>query len=350
MKEWYLVDNYRPIATSGYESDAISEFAESNFADVLETMFSDVVTLYDSSLSDSKVVRCIVQGNSPDTQLKSLERTVLFPIGTVNTGMYVYFDNAFWLVVSYPSNNKCYEKVTVQMCQYKLRWQNPEGKIIERWVYSEDFTKYSSGVSSGNVVSIGDNQYGLTLPIDNETKQLKRDMRFAIDFDDAAIPEVYKLTNRKVMLNNNGSFGRGGTMIVTMSLNEFNKATDKRVLISDGVEVWICDYTYPTENDNTPTDPKTSVVGEIKGAKTIKIGISRTYTASLTHENGQPLEWSDQFKWNIISDFDIDSIINGNKITLCVEDDSLVDEKFKLEILQESEVVCDTVITVIGAF
>ena len=59
-------------------------------------------------------------------------------------------------------------------------------------------SKYSSGVKGNSTITIGDNQYGLTLPIDDETKRLKRDMRFPIDLEDAGQPDIYVLTNRKV--------------------------------------------------------------------------------------------------------------------------------------------------------
>jgi hypothetical protein len=106
LKEWYLTDNYKPTVTSGYESDAISDFAQSNFADVLETAFSDAVLLYNHDLSECQEIRCVIQGNSADTYLKSMERVTLFPIGTVKAGMYIFFENRYWLITGYPSSNK----------------------------------------------------------------------------------------------------------------------------------------------------------------------------------------------------------------------------------------------------
>ena len=95
MKEWYLMDNHKPNATSGYEGDTISEFAQSNFNDILETDFSDRVILYNHDLSESRTINCIIQGNSADTQLKSMERIGLFPIGLVKAGMYVFFGGVY---------------------------------------------------------------------------------------------------------------------------------------------------------------------------------------------------------------------------------------------------------------
>ena len=252
-----------------------------------------------------------------------------------NLGDYIEWNNQIWLVTLLDSNDKTYHSGYMYLCTVPLRWQNAKGEIVERWAYSEDFTKYSSGISSNNTTTVGDNQYGLTLPIDEETKTLKRDMRFPIDFDDAEEPEIYKLTNRKVMLNNNSYFDRGGTMIATMSFNELNKSTDKRVVMSDGKEVWVCNYTEPAtppENDDETTILSSVVNGKIFGNKILKAGFSRTYTASLFAEDGEEMSWADEFKWNVVGDIAIHTTVNENEIELTVDDVSS-NTVFKLQVV-----------------
>ena len=157
-----------------------------------------------------------------------------------NLGDYVKWNNQMWLITLVDVDEKTWNRGYMYLCTVPLRWQNLEGKIIERWVYAEDFTKYSNGVTGNNTITVGDNQYGLTLPVDEETKRLKRDMRFPMDFDDSEQPDIYKLTNRKVKLSDNQYFGRGGTMVVTMSFDAFNPNNDKKVTMENGQEVWIC--------------------------------------------------------------------------------------------------------------
>ena len=349
MKEWYLTSP-PPNITSGYENDVISEYAQNNFTDVLETTFSDSVILYNSDLSESRNINCIVQGNVADTHLKSTERTVLFPIGAVASGTYMFFDNSFWLLKGHPGNNKSYEKIVASLCTFKLRWQNKSGDVIERWAYMEDFTKYSSGVISNNNIAVGDNQYGLYLPIDEETKSLKRDMRFAIDFDDAIEPDVYTLTNRKVVLNNYQSSNKGGTIIFTMSYHVFNKETDKRVTLDNGKEVWICDYFSPTPSP-APPDETSDLSASISGNTNFKIGYERTYTVVFKDLDGNEIDSVD-FEWNIVSGFDdrIEQTVIGNKIKLKVEDDSLVGESFLLGVTVEDTVLSELIITVIEGY
>lgn len=168
-----------------------------------------------------------------------------------NLGDYIEWNHQKWLITLIDADERTWNRGYMYLCTVPLRWQNSEGKIIERYVYSEDFTKYSNGTTGNSTITIGDNQYGLTVPVDSETKKLKRDMRFPIDFDDSEQPDVYRLTNRKVKLNDNQYFGRGATMVLTVSFDAFNSNDDKRVTMEDGQEVWICNY----NNSHTSLPP-----------------------------------------------------------------------------------------------
>lgn len=289
-------------------------------------------------------------GNTFKKKIKSKHSTPF------NLGDYIEWEGQIWLVTLVDPNEKTYHSGYMYLCTVPLRWQNSDGEIVERYAYSEDFTKYSSGTTGNNTITIGDNQYGLTLPIDSETRKLKRDMRFPIDFEDVEQPDIYELTNRKVILNNNEYFGRGGIMIVTMSYDAFNKDTDKRVLMENGNEVWICNYNeINSDNPSTPTpsDPSenpnetTDLRAKIKGGETLRCGIQRTYTAQFTDVDGNAVD-DVNFSWNVISDFAVEQSINDNKISLKVDDDSLIDESFILQILVDKSVITELEITVIG--
>lgn len=267
-----------------------------------------------------------------------------------NLGDYIEWNNQYWLVTLLDPDAKAYHCGYMYLCTVPLRWQNSKGEIIERYAYSEDFTKYSSGVTGNNIIAIGDNQYGLTLPIDSETKKLQRDMRFPIDFDDSEQPDIYKLTNRKVNLNNNMYFNRGGTMILTTSFDSYNKNTDKLVEFNDK-EVWICDYHSPTVPTPPPseTDETAVLSASISGKTELKLGIPRTYIATFADENG--IEVTDvAFDWNVISDFDVEQSVNGNKIELYVNNGSLIGESFLLQVLISNSVVSEIEITIIDTF
>ena len=134
MQEWYLLmPDTRPNITGGYENESFIDYKDDAFYEMLQTDIASNVILYNSDLSSSSIIRCVIQGNTADTQLKSMERVGLFSCGTVKAGMYIYFEDRYWLITGYPGTNGIYEKATMVLCQYKLRWQNSSGDIIERW-------------------------------------------------------------------------------------------------------------------------------------------------------------------------------------------------------------------------
>lgn len=342
MKEWYLTDNYKPTVTSDYESDAISEFAESNFTDVTETDFADRALLCNSDLSDRKEIRCIIQGNSADTQLKSMERIGLFPIGTVKAGMYIFFDDCYWIIDGYPSNNKSYEKATMKLCQYKLKWQNSNGDVVERWGNFTSASKYDDGEVAGQTIILSSDNLTVVLPDDEEVLYLGGKRVF---IDKRPVPEkVYKLTRSDDVLYD--FQGHGGVLSFIADKTELDTTRDNQ-------ELGICDYishTTPPEEDDKTTISSGTITGAISGNKNLKVGIDRTYAASLVDEDGYAVEWSDEFSWNIISDFDVISSHTGNLITLSVEDEMFVGDSFILQIISgvDNVIISSVEINVIG--
>ena len=178
-------------------------------------------------------------------------------------------------------------------------------------------------------------------------------MRFPLDLDDSEQPDIYKLTNRKVKLSDNQYFGRGGTMIVTMSFDAFNSNDDKKVALDNGQEIWICNY----NNSHTPLPPTPSEPNEttdlsavISGDSELQVGFSNTYSVSFTDkETGSSVDWTQvDFTWQVVSDFEIEQTITENEIELLVEDEGLSDEKFKLQVIINNIVVAEKIISISG--
>ncbi len=296
--------------------------------------FEDTFDTEEVLLNDIPTLLMIIKdtdGNTFKKKIKSVHGNKF------NLGDYVKWNNQMWLITLVDVDEKTWNRGYMYLCTVPLRWQNSEGKIIERYVYAEDFTKYSNGVTGNNTITIGDNQYGLTLPVDEETKKLKRDMRFPMDFDDSEQPDIYKLTNRKVKLSDNQYFGRGGTMIVTMSFDAFNPNDDKKVTLEDGQEVWICNY----NNSHTPLPPTPPEPDEttdlrcvISGNTNLKNGYQRSYTVTFTDKDGDPVDWQGvNYRWNVTSDFDVKQSVSDNKITLSVNDENLIGGSFFIQIV-----------------
>ena len=318
MKEWYLT-NPKPNITSGYENDALSEYAQDNFTDVLETTFSDTALLFNYSLSESKEIKCIIQGNIANTQLKSMERTILVPIGTLHSGDYVFFEDEYWIVDGRPGNNKSYEKATLKECQYKLRWQKDDGTIIERWVYLTSSSKYDVGENGNNTIILTSNNYLITIPNDEDSMTLDG-KRVFIDLSD--VPEkVFKITRNDDVLFAHGS--HGGTLNLIADKTEFNKETDNQ-------ELRLCDYidSSPSTPPSEPTIPdETEDLWHMElEYSTLKIKpLDKDYTIIAHLYDGNNTEITDSIKYEWTVESNIGSYLtvkkNSNTLTLSLSSD-----------------------------
>ena len=315
----------------------------------VEECFADTIDYHVVKRNGESYELLIIKDTDGNTFKKKIKAR---PSAPFNLGDYIEWNGQIWLITLLDPNEKTYHSGYMYLCTVPLRWQNSEGKIIERYAYSEDFTKYSSGTTGNNTITIGDNQYGLTLPIDEETRKLHRDIRFPIDFEDAEQPDIYELTNRKVNLNNNEYFGRGGTMIVTMSYDAFNIDKDKRVTMDNGKEVWICDYNDTTTPSTPPQKPNetTDLRAVISGSSNLRIGIQRNYTATITDIDGNVVQWNDSYSWNVVSDFEVGQEVDDNTIKLLVDNEDYVSSLILLQIIKDGQTLTELEVMVIDSF
>ena len=348
MKEWYLIgSNTSPNMTGGYENQGFLDCRDDAFAESLQTEIATDAILYNCDLSEATEVRCIIQGNSADTQLKSMERIGLFVRGTVKAGMYIFFENRYWLITGYPSYNGIYEKAVMQLCQYKLRWQNAKGEIIERFGNFTSSSKYDMGETGNSTIVLTSDNLMILLPNDDESLDLDG-KRVFIDKREVNPTKVYKITRTDSVLYDYGE--HGGILSFIADKTELNTTTDRQ-------DLGICDYMEVSdETEEDPTTPPenpdemTDLTIAISGNKNLKVGFSRTYTATITDIDGNAGEWDNSYSWNVVSDFEVGQELDSNAIKLLVEDEDLVDEVFSLQVIKDSSVVTEIEITVISVF
>lgn len=278
-------------------------------------------------------------GNTYKKKIKSRHEDI------IKLGDYVKWNNQIWMITLLDSDDKAWNRGYMYLCEILLRWQDDNGNIIERWGYSEDYTKYSMGESGNSTITVGDYQYGITLPVDEYTKKLNRENRFVVDFEGNYPPDTYRLTGKKGFISDYRYFNKGGVFTITLSYEQFNKVTDKLVKLENNTEVWICDYKSPTTSTLPPLEPdnpSTSVT--ITGGDTLRYGRAKTWTVTFSDSENQP-----SFTWNVISDFKITQNIIGNKIQLKCTDDKAIDCTFILQVLDnESNILSETTITIVG--
>ena len=261
-----------------------------------------------------------------------------------NLGDYIYWNNQVWIVTVLDPNEKAWHSGYMYLCTLLLNTIDENGRLVQKWCYSEDFTKYSSGETGNTSIKVGDYQYGLTLPVDNDTKHWRRDKRFCIDFDDSIEPDTYRLTNRKLFLSDNSYFNRGGLIQLTLSLSSFNKETDALVDF-DGKKYWIADYiksdvsqeknstckiSYKGKNQVGVGDIEKKFLGEFySGNEKIENKVGKWYLSDnvkdkvhLKTENNTAFIWIETEQFDLI----------GEKFNLFFGDD-LVTTNIELEIV-----------------
>lgn len=335
MQEWYLMNsNTYPNEIGGFENDSFLEHKDDSFSEVMETELTTTVKLFSSDLSEFKQIRCIVQDNTSNTQLKSIERTILTHIGTLKAGMYVFFENRYWLISGYPGNNKIYEKATMILCQYKLRWQLDNGRIIERWANFTSASKYDVGESGNTTIVLSSNNFTVWVSEDDDSFTLDG-KRVFIDRSKENPKKVFKITRSDDVLYIYGE-EHGGILSFIADKTELNLETDNQ-------ELRICDYHSPTDfnvPENSPSDFNVSIIGN----KDLKIGFERTYTVSFDNESIQ------EFSWNIVSNFKVQKNIDGNKIKLLVDDEDYISSSFLLQVIINNKVATEKKITIVEGF
>lgn len=325
MKEWYLID--RPSTTSGgYENEALNDYRDDAMYDMLETELASTVILYNYDLSESTEIRCIIQGNSADTQLKSMERVGLFVRGTVKAGMYICYENRYWLITGYPSYNGIYEKAFMQLCQYKLRWQNAKGEIIERFGNFSSSSKYDMGETGNSTITLTSDNLMILLPNDDESLDLDG-KRVFIDKREVNPTKVYKITRTDSVLYDFGE-EHGGILSFIADKTELNTTTDRQ-------DLRLCDYIEiddTGDSTDTPTTPpenpdeRTDLWHMKLKYSTLKIKpLNKKYTVTAHLYDGDGNEVVDgvEYEWSVVSEVDeyITYSTDGNSLTISLSTD-----------------------------
>lgn len=342
MKEWYLIgNNTKPNMTGGYESDAFNDFKDDAFSEALDSPLGKIVKIYNSSMTECKTLRCVIQDNTSNTQLKSMERSILTTIGTIKAGMYVLFEDRYWLITGYPGNNGIYEKATMILCQYKLKWQKSNGDIIERWANFVSASKYDVGQFGNNYITLASNNFTVLIPEDDDGITLEN-KRVFIDRNINSPRKVFEITRSDDVLYLYGK-NHGGVLSFIADRDEFNSETDKP-------DLGICDYHSPTDIPVQPENPDStqSILATISGNANLKIGFNRTYSVSFVDKSGNTI--NPEFSWNVISEFEVKQEVVENKIKLLVEDKDYISSSFLLQVIVENAVVGEIEITVIEGF
>lgn len=342
MKEWYLLtSDTPPNSIGGFENQSYADFKQDAFSEALQTDIATTITLYNNDRTEQKEIRCIIQENTANSQLKSMERSVLATIGTLKAGMYIFYENVYWLINGYPGNNGIYEKATMILCQYILKWQDDTGKIIERPANFTSAAKYDTGTSGNQYITLTSNNFTILLPDDDESATLDN-KRVFIDRNKDNPRKVFKISRSDDVLFLYGE-KHGGILSFIADKAELD-------MMKDRPDIRLCDYYSPTDAPIPPSGDETPVLSAfISGGNTLRCGRSKTWTAAFKNKDGE--EVTDcVFKWNVLSDFNITQTLSDNKIQLRVDDEDYISSSFLLQIKMQDIIVAENEITIIEGF
>lgn len=227
-----------PTYNSGFETEDFDNYAIDGFSELLiDSPLSYSIDVCNYDLTVIKTIKAIIQNNSSDTSTKSTERQLLSGIGEIILGKYIKYKNKYYLVISYPDNNKIYEKSIIKQCNYNFKWQNYKGEILTRPSIVLNASQYNSGIEENKIMTLGSNQYMVYLPLDSETLELTYEKRVFIDNN---YKTPYEITRHDNVSN---SYNGEGLIILILSQDVLSER--------DRPDLGICDYFEPNVQPST---------------------------------------------------------------------------------------------------
>ena len=213
------------------------------------------------------------------------------------------------------------------LCNWILKWQNKDGKILEYPCYDINSTQYNSGEQYNQNFTIGSSQHMLTLPSDENTVALNTPQRFYLD-KNMDNPTTFIVTQNDTTSHNYGKKG-----IVKVTVYEYPNNPD-----TDRPDLGICDYV-----DMSVGKPKAGATVKEPSCFASKAVIE--YDTSIIKSGGDSQVFIGKFyddyekevqgvipDWTIICDFSDKLQVKefDNCLSIGIDDDTYIDEEFKL--------------------
>lgn len=284
-KSWYRMT--RPLFNSGFEDNEFWAYGQDGFQEVLDSFLGSDVLIYDKRISTSpQEVRAIVQNKTSDVFNSTTVRQILCNIGILKCGQYVKFEDAFWLVVTLPDNNRIYEKAVLWKCKHVIRFLSPlTGEVVAYPVFSTNSTQYGTGEAEKVHLTVGDDQHLIYLPYNEETIMLDNDFRFLMD-KNREHPTAYRITRVDPVSFAVGEERAEDGLIQWAVLQDlFNEATDNK-------ELMVADY-FPVsagDNEAQPGTEGTIKLETIDGDYMIAVGETKQIVVLAVLSDGTELK------------------------------------------------------------
>lgn len=236
------------------------------------------------------------------------------------------------------------------LCNWILKWQKKDGTILEYPCYDMNSTQYNSGEQSNRNFTIGSSQHMLTLPSDENTVALSTPQRFFLD------KNIDNPTSFIVTQNDTTSYNYGKKGLVKVTVMEYPNNSE-----TDNLELGICDYIDIDANGidkNVCCSKASKAVIEYDTTVIKSGGDSQVFTGKFYDDKGNEIT-DIAPHWTIVYDFPsalhtevdfkkaLQAEESGNCLNIGIDDDSYIDEEFKLVCSggnNEGEVLSDDLI------
>ena len=250
-------------------------------------------------------------------------------------------DDTYWLIYnSFNVNDVHYEGKMIQ-CNYLLRWQLANGKIIERYSNIVSASKYDVGETGNSTLVLSSNNYTILIGYCGEGFELEG-KRVFIDMKPTKPTKVFKITRSDDVLYNSGNMGSLLSFIADKT--EFNPNKDNQ-------ELRICDYIDPSSPlPPTPSEPNetTDLRCVISGNTNLKNGYRRSYTVTFSDKDGNVIDWQNiNFIWNIVNNSGLITNAYENKIDIFLDNEDLIGSSFLLQVIVAGEILAESKIIII---
>lgn len=333
-KEWYLLKSPHN-QLSGFEDDALDDFAQEGFLELLDSSVAVDIELCNYDLSVCIPMRAFIQHRVDDTRLKTLTREVYLPIGTCKAGMYIKYKGRYWLIISLVDDNGMYEKGIMIICNHLLTWRTKDNRIIQRWANVSSASQYNNGETGNYYFTVRSDQLLILTPDDDDSVLLDTGHRFIIDkrcdiyerefsndtMCDTSNPVLtYKITRSDSVLYSYVDSGHYEFMVT-----QDEQHNNDGYYVIDGNGYWLCEENIVEYNSEY------AMSRIIYDSRDIFNGLDAcAFIAKFFDVNGN--EVNAEYQWDIVCDFADKLIVEeiGNAILISANDRNLINKSFEL--------------------
>lgn len=301
-------------------------------------------------------------------------------------GSLISYGNKIYILVNRETEeNHCYYKSSALACNGKITLNNRE--VIGIPCYA---SAMKNGLAeSNNVLSLISGTMEFITESNSLSRQIKIDDTFNefgrtykvnnIYYKDGILHVITEVTTNQMPVEHlaviidgltEKSYMTGDTVQLSATLYINNvitngtitwESTDTSVAVIDGTgkAIFLSDGSvsfkaYWVEKDISETstiviagNPDVSYTYKIIGKPELICGMRRKYTLKITDNAGNEAD-NVAFTWNVLADFEVEQIINGSQITLCVDDEKMDGNRFVLQVIVDSSVMEEMEILVRG--